>query len=126
MAIRFSTTENGDVAVIQIQGRLQAFAEAAELLQLVTEQLDRGQVKIALDMSLVSYIDSVGVGTLVTANVRVMNKGGNLVIAAPAPRVRDLLQVVAKLNTVIPMYASVQDAMEALRKYKPRRVGGTP
>jgi len=62
-----------------------------------------------LDLSDVPYMDSMGLGTIVTLYVRCKGKGIRVIAAASSPRVLDLLKL-TKVDTVLPMAATVEEA----------------
>ena len=62
-----------------------------------------------LDLSDVPYMDSMGLGTIVTLYVRGKGKGIRVIVAASSPRVLELLKL-TKVDTVLPMAATVEEA----------------
>lgn len=105
-----------DVVVLRLEGRF-ATGQDAEYLRSKTDELKKqGCHRIVADFSAVSYIDSTGIGFLIaiyTSMIREHN--GKFVLAAPNHRVREVLQL-TKLNTILPVYNTVEAAVEALRK----------
>jgi len=86
-----------------------------EMYDAITSQAQRGRKKIILDMSDAGYMDSSGVGYLVSGYTRVRNLGGELVMAAPSLKMRDLMQI-TKLNRVVKVTDSVSEAVTALEQ----------
>jgi anti-sigma B factor antagonist len=68
--------------------------------------------EIVVDLSEVSFLDSSGLGVLVTAHKRARALGGHLRLAACRPAVADIFQITA-LDKAFPMYDSVDDALAA-------------
>jgi anti-anti-sigma factor len=65
---------------------------------------------LVIDLANVPYMDSMGLGVIVTQYVRSKNKGVHLVAAGMTPRVMQLLEL-TKVNTVLPMAATVAEAI---------------
>ena len=79
----------------------------------VTDLLAQGQTQVLIDMASVSYMDSTGVGELVSAYITTRNHHGSLKLLIPRHRLRELFEV-AKLETVFEMF---DDESEALRSF---------
>ena len=86
-----------DVLVLDMTGRVTIYDEG--LRASVRQFVDQGERRIVLNLAGVSYMDSGGLGQLVTAYTTVMNAGGQLRLLSPGERVRYLLEI-TKLNTV--------------------------
>lgn len=85
------------VVIVDIDGRLCVF-EAA-LRHCLDELLAEGHRAFVLNMANVPYIDSYGLGQLITIWTSIRNKGGQLVLLQPTGHVQDLFQL-TKLNTI--------------------------
>jgi anti-sigma B factor antagonist len=77
--------------------------------------LEKGFLKIVLDMKSVKYIDSSGVGELVASFTTVKNKGGQLILASLNNKILDLLQLTA-LITVFDICKTTEEALSELDK----------
>ena len=71
------------------------------------------KTKIVLDMSLVPYVDSAGLGVLVGCNGKIKNAGGEMRLAAVEARVLQLFKL-AFLDTIFKIDPTVSDASKAL------------
>ncbi|MGA8271765.1 MAG: anti-sigma factor antagonist [Candidatus Sulfotelmatobacter sp.] len=95
-----STTRHiGDVAVLDISGRITLGEGNIMLREIVRELADKGNRKIILNLGEVYYVDSSGVGELVKTHTTVRNQGGQLRLVNLNKRVHDLLQM-TRLATV--------------------------
>jgi len=103
----------GDVAVIDVSGRITLGEGSSNLRDGIRELLAKGQRKILLNLGDVSYIDSSGIGELVSGYTSVANQGGQLKLLNLTKRVRDLLQI-TKLYTVFDVY---EDEATAVRSF---------
>ena len=104
-----------DVCVLRLEGRF-ATGQDAEYLRTKTEELRKqGCLKIIADFSGVSYIDSTGIGFLIAIYTSIIReRGGKFVIAAPNRRVREVLQL-TKLDTILTLYDTVDNAVTAMK-----------
>lgn len=109
----FSTLirDSGDVAVIELVGRLVLGPSAGEVRRVVREVAGRKN-KIVLNLALVDYIDSSGLGELISAFANVKNSGGEIRLAHLHKRVSDLLQI-TKLYTVFAIFPDEATAVKS-------------
>ena len=84
-------TYSGPEAVITLAGELD-LASAPVLHELSLEAASGGADTINMDVKRLTYIDSAGLGVLVSAHKRLESNGGSLVISGPTPRIRACLQ----------------------------------
>jgi anti-sigma B factor antagonist len=103
----------GDVTVIDVAGRITLGEGSSALRDALRELVGKNQKKILLNLGEVSYIDSSGIGELVSGFTTVTNSGGNLKLLNLNKRVKDLLQI-TKLYTVFDVH---EDEAGAIRSY---------
>ena len=99
MSIKASTRQVEDITVVDLTGRIKLGEGSSLLRETVKDLLSKGQKKILLNLGDVDYIDSAGVGELVSAFTSVRRDGGELKLLNLTRRVTDLLQI-TKLYTV--------------------------
>lgn len=99
MDVKISTREVDDVTVIDVSGRITLGEETGALRKAVRDAIAQGKKKIVLNLASVSYIDSSGVGELVSSYTAVRHAGGELKLLNLTKKVHDLLQV-TKLYTI--------------------------
>ncbi len=99
MSLQISTREVAHVSVVDIRGRIVLGDETGQLRDTVRNLVTQGKKKIVLNLQGVDYIDSSGVGELVTSFTTVRNAGGELKLLNLTQKVHDILQV-TKLYTV--------------------------
>jgi anti-sigma B factor antagonist len=99
MKMTTSTREAGGVTVVDISGQIKLGEESAALRDMVCDLLSKGHKQILLNLGDVHYIDSSGLGTLVSAFTSVRKQGGELKLLNLTHKVRDLMQI-TKLYTV--------------------------
>jgi len=98
-------------AIVAVTGELE-LATAPRLRQQVVSLVGEGHARLVLDLSGVDFMDSVGLGVIVSALKRVRGRGGELVVAGPAPGVRALFEL-TRLDEIVELYASVDQALAA-------------
>jgi len=109
----FSVTGDGDETKLEV---LEAGGEEHPgLRDLVRDQIKKGRRRLILDLGSVHRIDSDGVGEIVVVWQHAKNRGGELVLANPQPRVHDLFEILY-LDKVIPIFDSISEAVEYLNE----------
>jgi anti-sigma B factor antagonist len=91
------------VIVVDLSGRITLGEGCTQLRELVRDQLAKGNRKVLINLADVSYIDSSGIGELVSAFTAVANQGGQLKLLKLTKKVHDLLQI-TKLYTVFDVH----------------------
>ena len=99
MNMKTSTRQVDGVTIVDCSGRITLGEGSVTLRDSVRELLSKGNKKILLNLGDVSYIDSSGIGELVSAFTSVRNQGGELKLLNLTKKVHDLLQI-TKLYTV--------------------------
>jgi anti-sigma B factor antagonist len=98
-AVTITTREVSHVTIVDIHGRITLGDETGKLRNTVRELIAADKKKIVLNLEKVDYIDSSGVGELVSSYTAVKNAGGELKLLALSKKVQDVLYV-TKLYTV--------------------------
>jgi anti-sigma B factor antagonist len=99
MDLTTTTRQVGDIAIVDITGRIILGEASATLRNLVADLLKNGHKKILFNLASVSYIDSSGLGQLVSAFITVRKQEGELKLFQLNNKVHDILQI-TKLYTV--------------------------
>ncbi|HLI63956.1 MAG TPA: STAS domain-containing protein [Terriglobales bacterium] len=97
--MKASTRQIDGVTIVDLSGRITLGEGSVVLRDTIKDLLSKGQKKILLNLGDVSYIDSSGIGELVSAFTSVRNQGGELKLLHLTKKVHDLLQI-TKLYTV--------------------------
>jgi len=113
VSVKLSIRQVGDVSVVDAAGRITLGEGSSALRETIRELVNKGQKKILLNLAEVSYIDSSGIGELVSAFTTVTNQGGQLKLLGLTKRVKDLLQI-TKLYTVFDVH---EDEAHAIRSF---------
>jgi anti-sigma B factor antagonist len=102
----------GDVTVVDVAGRITLGEGSSALRDTLRELVTKGQKKILLNLGDVTYIDSSGIGELVSGFTTVTNSGGQLKLLGLNKRVKDLLQI-TKLYTVFDVHEEEAGAIRS-------------
>ena len=113
MSVKLSTRQVGNVTVIDVAGRITLGEGSSALRETLRDLVAKNQNKILLNLADVTYIDSSGIGELVSGYTTVTNTGGSLKLLNLNKRVKDLLQI-TKLYTVFEVH---EDEAAAIRSY---------
>lgn len=113
MDLRLTSRQVGDVTVVDAAGKLMLGDGTSAFRDLVRDLMTRSHNKILVNLGDVSYIDSSGIGELVSGFTTLTNQGGQLKLLNLNKRVRDLLQI-TKLYTVFEVY---DDEAAAVRSF---------
>ena len=114
MALSVQTQISGDVFILRCDGRIVYGDECAVLRERVASML-AGTPKFIVNLKGVDYVDSEGLGMLVGLLVSARNRGGELKLASPRKRVRDLLRR-TNLDGVFSVYENNDEAVAAFGK----------
>ena len=114
MSMKASTRQVDGITIVDLSGRITLGEGSVVLRDTIKDLLGKGQKKILLNLGDVSYIDSSGIGELVSAFTSVRNQGGELKLLNLTKKVHDLLQI-TKLYTVFDVK---DDEAAAIKAYK--------
>lgn len=103
------------VAVVDMNGRITLGEGSVVLRDTIRDLIGKGQKKILLNLGNVTYIDSSGIGELVSAFTAVRREGGELKLLNLTKKVHDLLQI-TKLYTVFDIKDDEAAAIKAFGK----------
>ena len=114
MQLRISTRTLNGILVVDCSGRI-VFGEESAILRDTVRKLISESSRIVLNLGGITYIDSGGLGTLVSLYTTAHNAGGNVKLANLTQRVGDLLQV-TKLLTIFEVFDSEEKAVQSFRQ----------
>jgi anti-sigma B factor antagonist len=103
------------VTVVDISGRITLGEGCAQLRELIRDQLTKANKRVLINLADVTYIDSSGIGELVSAYTTVSNQGGQLKLLNLTKKVHDLLQI-TKLYTVFDIHEDEAKAIGSFEK----------
>jgi anti-sigma B factor antagonist len=100
----------GDVTILDLSGKITIGEGSVQLREAVRTQLDQGKKKLLLNLGDVSYVDSSGIGELVSSYTTTKNTGGDLKLLNLTKKIQDLLMI-TKLLTVFQTYDNEAEAV---------------
>lgn len=99
MSLKIATREVDGVTILDMSGRITLGEGSVQLREAVRDLLNKGQKRILLNLGNVNYIDSSGLGEMVSALKAVTEQGGTIKLLNLTQKVHDVLQI-TKLYTV--------------------------
>ena len=103
MSMKATIRQVDSVMVVDVSGRITLGEGCTQLRELIRDQLAKGNKRVLINLGDVTYIDSSGIGELVSAYTAVSNQGGQLKLLNLTKKVHDLLQI-TKLYTVFDIH----------------------
>jgi anti-sigma B factor antagonist len=113
MALTVKTRRVGNVAIVDLNGKVTLGENTGILRDELRSLLAQGNKHILLNMKDVGYVDSAGLGELVGAYTTATNQGGAVKILHMQGKMRDLMQI-TKLNTI---FVSFDDEQKAVASF---------
>ena len=113
--LRITQRTADNVIILDVSGRLVfSGGEESVLRNEVAALIGAGERRLLVDLSNVSYIDSGGVGSLVTAYLHTVRRGGQLKVVCPNDRVCRVLQI-THLNSVLDVFDTEAKALKSFQ-----------
>ena len=108
--LELNERQAGDVTILDMTGSVRMGEGAVSLRNSIRGLNDEGKKKILLNLAKVNYIDSSGIGELVSSYTAIGNAGGELKLLNLTQKLQDLLTI-TKLLTVFDVYESEEEAL---------------
>jgi anti-sigma B factor antagonist len=102
------TRRTGDWTVVEAKGEVDLYT-APRLKERVAELASSGHPRLAVNLAGVEFMDSTGIGVLISGLKRCREAGGDLALVAPREPVRKVLSITG-LDRVFPIHDSVEQA----------------
>ena len=115
MTMKASSRRVDGVTILDLSGRITLGEGSVILRDQIRDLLGKGEKKLLLNLGDVTYIDSSGIGELVSAFTTVRNQGGELKLLNLTKKVHDLLQI-TKLYTVFDVKDDETSAVKAFSR----------
>jgi anti-sigma B factor antagonist len=104
----------GDVIVLDMDGKVTIGEGSVALRSAIRRLLEEGKKKILLNLAGVGYIDSSGIGELVSSYTAINKENGQLKLLNLTQKLQDLLAI-TKLLTVFDVYENESDALNSYK-----------
>lgn len=105
----FTLDRRDDVLFVEVDGQL-VVTNRQEFKQAILDALEQGARTVIVDFSKSGYIDSSGLGALVSISKRVRDAGGDLRLAGLNDDLRTLFEL-TRLDALFPLFATRADAL---------------
>lgn len=112
MALTAKTRHLGNVAIVDLHGKVTLGENTGILRDELRSLLAQGKKHIILNMKDVGYVDSAGLGELVGAYTTATNQGGSVKLLHMQGKMRDLMQI-TKLHTIFPAFEDEKEAVQS-------------
>lgn len=103
--INFTHTQKNDLLTLNLSGDLIGETGGTAILEVANQSIANGIKKCLVDISDLRYINSSGIGVLITLLTKFRNKSGELYLMKPSDSVQKLL-VITKLNAIFTIIQS--------------------
>jgi len=112
--LNINERQAGDVTVLDMSGKITIGEGSVALRTAIRRVLEEGKRRILLNLAGVGYIDSSGIGELVSSFTAINKEGGQLKLLNLTQKLQDLLAI-TKLLTVFDVYESEADALNSFK-----------
>jgi len=112
MSLNVTVQETNVATVVALTGRLTIGEGATELREALQKLLADGKRKIVLNLAGLSYMDSAGIGLLVSSYASMNKAGGQMKLSNLSSKIKDVL-LITKLLTVFPVYDNELAALDS-------------
>lgn len=106
--------EENDVVVIDIPRRLTSEI-SDELKKLMKELIEQGKYKLVMNLEKTRYMDSSGLGAIVSKIAATRSHGGDIRLAAPQQTIIDLLEL-THINQIVKVFPNVEEAVQSFKE----------
>ena len=112
--LNINERQAGDVTVLDLSGKITIGEGSVALRAAIRRLLEEGKKRILLNLAGISYVDSSGIGELVSSYTAINKEGGQLKLLNLTQKIKDLLTI-TKLLTVFDVYESEADALNSFK-----------
>ena len=117
MGLQISIRESGDVTILDLRGRATIGVDSDLLIDHLNKLIATGVLKLLLNLTDMTQLDSSGISAIVGTYVSLRAKGGDLKLLCPCGRVLEVLRTLHLLE----MIPSFEDETQALASFRPLR-----
>ena len=115
MPLDIQTREVNGVTLVELAGKIILGEESGALREKIKDLIATGKTKLLLNLARISFIDSAGVGTLVSAYTSARSQGGEVKLSSLTKKFRETLQV-TRLLTVFEVFDDDAAGIASFRK----------
>lgn len=112
--MKYSVSERYNTVILTLKGNIMGGPAATAFHDEIKDLIDKDKTNVVADLSKVKFMNSSGLGILITSLTTLRNAGGDLKICGASDRIESLLMV-TKLITVFDHHKNVDSAVEAFK-----------
>jgi|SRR3989304_5942791 len=110
--MKVKTTEKYEAVIIELKGNVMGGEDTKDFNDLLHKMIDAGKKNIVLDLSGVKFMNSSGLGMLISGLTTMKKAGGLLKLAGTTEKIESLL-IITKLITIFESFDSVDEAVKS-------------
>jgi anti-sigma B factor antagonist len=111
--MNFTHNIRNEILFINLQGDLLGENNGVKVVEIANDMISKKIISCAVNLSEVRYMNSNGIGILITLLTKFRNKDGELVLIKPSEQMKKLL-IITKLNSIFTIVESEEEAIESL------------
>ncbi|MDZ7859071.1 MAG: STAS domain-containing protein [Candidatus Krumholzibacteriota bacterium] len=111
--MKYKTRESSGVVIVELSGKLMGGSDSAKFRDLIYDLLEKGKKNIVIDLGKVSWVNSAGVGILISGYTTMRKHQGDLKLLNVSNKIKSLLYV-TKLNLI---FESFEDETKVIQSY---------
>ena len=115
--MKHTTEVKDNILFINLEGDLLGENNGVELVDLINDKINESIILCSINLSNVRYMNSSGIGVLITLLTKFRNKGGEVVLINPSEQIKKLL-IITKLNAIFNVVSSPEEATSKLKGTK--------
>lgn len=112
--MKFTHKESDGILKIHLSGDLIGEDNGIDIIEVINDEIQKGTILCLVDISELRYINSSGIGVLITILTKFRNKGGELCLLNPSESVKKLL-IITKLNAIFSIESDEEKAIQVLQ-----------
>lgn len=117
MSLKAHTVQNGKIAIFDLKGSLIGDEETDALRSTVVDFLEQGNKYLVINLHKVNYLNSSGIGAIISAHASYTKNGGTVRLACLTNNIQNLLAV-TRLIDIFEVYETVESAIESFATVK--------
>ena len=110
--MKLTHREENDVVIVEPKGKIMGGPESTELHDLLHDLIEDDKKKVVIDLSKVDWMNSTGLGLLISGLTTLRKAGGELKLANVTDKIQSLLTI-TKLVTIFKSYDTVEEAVKS-------------
>jgi anti-sigma B factor antagonist len=112
--MKLTSREENGVEILEPKGKIMGGPDATMLHDYLHELISNNKKKVVIDLSKVEWMNSTGLGILISGLTTLRNNGGELKLANVTDKIQSLLTI-TKLITVFESYDTIEDAVKSFK-----------